>query len=159
MVQRTCSVEGCERTTERTRFLCGTHRHRKTRGKDIAAPIRHYSAPGSTLAERLWERTDKSGECWIWRGAAYRYGVIRYQRHCYLVHRLAYELVKGPIPEGLTIDHLCMVRRCVNPAHMEPVTLRENSQREMAHRKLQKQASDDLHKRSASSEAVPVGSQ
>ena len=37
--------------------------------------------------------------------------------------------MRGPIPEGLTLDHLCRVRACVNPAHLEPVTLRENTLR------------------------------
>src|SRR3546814_19356891 len=41
-------------------------------------------------------------------------------------HRISYELCVGPIPEGMELDHLCRVRRCVNPAHMEPVTHREN---------------------------------
>lgn len=46
-----------------------------------------------------------------------------------LVHRFAYEQVKGPIPEGLFIDHLCRNRGCVNPNHLEPVTNRENVMR------------------------------
>jgi hypothetical protein len=44
-------------------------------------------------------------------------------------HRFAYELLVGPIPEGLVIDHLCRNRRCVNPAHLEPVTAEENWRR------------------------------
>ncbi len=44
-------------------------------------------------------------------------------------HRFAYELLVGPIPDGLVIDHLCRVRHCVNPAHMEPVTRWENTLR------------------------------
>lgn len=44
-------------------------------------------------------------------------------------HRAFYEHFRGPIPEGLTIDHLCRVRRCVNPDHLEPVTRGENSLR------------------------------
>lgn len=44
-------------------------------------------------------------------------------------HRVAYELLVGPIPEGLVLDHLCRVRHCVNPDHLEPVTKRENERR------------------------------
>lgn len=46
-----------------------------------------------------------------------------------LAHRYAYELLVGPIPEGLHIDHLCRVRLCVNPAHLEAVTCHENNRR------------------------------
>lgn len=45
------------------------------------------------------------------------------------VHRVTYELLVGPIPDGLQLDHLCRVRGCVNPAHLEPVTPRENTLR------------------------------
>ena len=48
---------------------------------------------------------------------------------CIAVHRLVYELFVGSIPVGLTLDHLCRVRHCVNPAHLEPVTLAENTLR------------------------------
>ena len=43
-----------------------------------------------------------------------------------MAHRVAYEALIGPIPKGLCLDHLCRVRYCVNPAHLEPVTVREN---------------------------------
>lgn len=46
-----------------------------------------------------------------------------------LVHRYAYELLVAPIPEGMTIDHLCLVKQCVNPQHMEVVTRGENTRR------------------------------
>lgn len=42
------------------------------------------------------------------------------------MHRFAYELRVGKIPTGYTLDHLCRVRHCVNPDHLEPITLREN---------------------------------
>ena len=72
------------------------------------------------------------GHCLLWAGyiAQSGYGVISIFGHGIkrkvLAHRLAYELAKGEIPDGLDIDHLCSVKRCVNPAHMEPVTRREN---------------------------------
>lgn len=47
----------------------------------------------------------------------------------YYAHRVMYTHIVGPIPDGLTIDHLCRVHNCVNPAHLEPVTLYENIQR------------------------------
>lgn len=86
-----------------------------------------------TLPVRLWSGAlaDGSG-CWVWQRArsGSGYGQIRDGRgHQRGVHRLAYELVKGPIPEGLTIDHLCRVRLCINPDHLEAVTHRENVMR------------------------------
>jgi hypothetical protein len=52
------------------------------------------------------------------------------------VHRVAYTDAVGPIPDGLTIDHLCRTRTCVNPAHLEPVSLAENIRRAAEHRPL-----------------------
>ncbi|MEU2992920.1 HNH endonuclease signature motif containing protein [Streptomyces griseoincarnatus] len=57
------------------------------------------------------------------------YGVIKSQGAMHNAHRVAYEVLVGPIPEGMHIDHLCRVRRCVNPHHLEPVTQRENTLR------------------------------
>lgn len=63
-------------------------------------------------------------QCWIWAGRLDPQG---YGRHSWdLAHRVAYERFMGPIPDGLTLDHLCRTPACVNPWHLEPVTLREN---------------------------------
>ena len=83
---------------------------------------------------RLWSRVEKTGYCWRWKGPKnqYGYGVIgvgRRTQGTMLAHRLAYMLTKGEIPEGLTLDHLCRVRDCVNPEHLEPVTRKENNRR------------------------------
>lgn len=82
--------------------------------------------------QRFWARVEKRGpdECWLWTGALTRgYGSFGSGGRNVRVHRFAYEAVVGPIPEGLTIDHLCRVRNCVNPAHLEAVTMRENNLR------------------------------
>lgn len=79
---------------------------------------------------------DEVRGCWLWTGATTTrkgdpdgYGVLRVENRNMLVHRLLYEAFRGPIPDGLECDHLCRVRRCVNPAHIEPVTHRINSLR------------------------------
>lgn len=75
--------------------------------------------------ERLYE-VDESG-CWLWRskinqaGYGMIWGGIELGREL-RAHRVAYELHVGPIPDGLTIDHLCRVRHCVNPDHLQAVT-------------------------------------
>lgn len=69
--------------------------------------------------------------CIVWMGAlnAKGYGCFGLDGDTKLAHRVAYEFENGPIPDGLTIDHLCRVKRCVNPAHLEAVTGRENTRR------------------------------
>lgn len=68
--------------------------------------------------------------CWIWQGAISPNGYGRCGGNLY-VHRVMYELLIGPIPKDLEIDHLCRNRGCINPDHMEPVTRRENMRRGM----------------------------
>lgn len=84
-----------------------------------------------TLEERLWPKVEKTETCWLWTGSVndYGYGAIHAKGRRTGVHRAVYELLVGPIPEGFQIDHLCRVRNCVNPAHLEPVTQRENLRR------------------------------
>lgn len=88
-------------------------------------------------ASAAWRRVQKYIEpepntgCWLWTGSLFGsgYALTRFGGGKIRVHRLAYEQAVGPIPVGLVIDHLCRVRACVNPAHMEPVTVRENTMR------------------------------
>lgn len=74
-------------------------------------------------------------ECWLWDGcelAGYgRFGVAAGLSPV-MAHRFAWEAHKGPIPAGLHVDHLCRTTRCVNPAHLEPVTPIENLRRSRA---------------------------
>jgi hypothetical protein len=83
------------------------------------------------MDKRFWAKVQKTDGCWLWTGAlASGYGYFGRMTpngpKNFLAHRIAYEQLVGLIPAGLVIDHLCRNRRCVNPAHMEPVTIREN---------------------------------
>jgi hypothetical protein len=84
------------------------------------------------LPERFWSKVavDPSG-CWLWTGYLTTkhpngYGRFKIGEKGTLAHRLTWETLAGPIPAGMEIDHLCRVRRCCNPAHLEPVTHQEN---------------------------------
>lgn len=84
--------------------------------------------------DRFWTKVDRTSDpagCWLWRGFIMPngYGQTYLDGGHKYAHRVAYEEVVGPIPEGLQIDHLCRIRNCVNPAHLEPVTLAENLRR------------------------------
>ncbi len=82
----------------------------------------------SSFAERLWSGAIADGTgCWVWqRSGANGYGQLNYEGKHRYAHRAAYELVKGPIPDGFQIDHLCRTPACINPDHLEAVTQREN---------------------------------
>lgn len=84
--------------------------------------------------ERLLSRCHQEGECLLWDGALVRglYGAFypsgQNHRQVY-VHRFVYEHARGPVPEGLELDHTCKNTRCVNIAHLEAVTHKENLRR------------------------------
>lgn len=111
------------------RSICGA-RH-------CVNPDHWEPGPGSHrprgTAERFWEKVQKTDTCWLWTAAADGYGYGRLTTNGSTrapgAHRVAYELMVGPIPDGLTIDHLCRVKLCVNPAHLEVVTRAENARR------------------------------
>lgn len=102
---------------------------------DPAHPQRDAKSAGVVVIpveERFLSKVDRSGDCWLWTAyidpigyGHFSVGSLKARR----AHRIAYELFVGPIPEGLVIDHLCRVRHCVNPAHLEAVTDEENRNR------------------------------
>jgi hypothetical protein len=131
---RACRFDGCKRP-HKARGMCNTHYQEWRRGND-----------GPLLLEipredRFWAKVNKNGpipehspdlgQCWIWTGGTAR-GYGRFwagQGKKALAHRYAYELIVGPIPDGLELDHLCRVVLCINPSHLEPVTHQVNQQR------------------------------
>jgi hypothetical protein len=103
----------------------------------------------TTLADRLSakiDKTDPSG-CWLWTASRKPcgYGQINLNGRPRPAHRVVYELLVGPIPAGLQLDHLCRVRSCVNPEHLEPVTSRENTRRGRAVEALRELAAQMTH--------------
>ncbi len=112
------------------------------KGEPIRFITRHNAGPGGNFRGRSRRPLDERYEiracgfatpCWVWllpltrKGYALMHSPERKRRVS--AHRYFYERFIGPIPEGLQIDHLCRVRHCVNPSHLEPVTNRENQMR------------------------------
>ncbi len=127
MTKRTCSIEGCGRK-HKARGLCQAHalRLKKYGSVDAQRPIRPQSRPAD---ERFWEKVEKTDACWLWTGCltdGYGHFSIGVER--ILAHRLSYEWAVGPIPEGLALDHICHVRRCVRPAHLRLATWKQNAE-------------------------------
>lgn len=93
-------------------------------------PSRYRRGHNTRLSPVEYIVDDESG-CWLWQRAKYDtgYGVMRVAGRLVHAHRVLYERHIGPIPVGLELDHLCGVRSCVNPEHLEPVTHAENIRR------------------------------
>lgn len=87
--------------------------------------------PAPMSIDAFMAKVTKTDGCWLWQGSRTRsgYGQVGAGRRTVRAHRLAYELLVGPIPTGKQLDHLCRVRHCVNPAHLEPVVSRTNTLR------------------------------
>lgn len=85
------------------------------------------------LEERFWAKVQGGDvdSCWLWTGATdgHAYGQINVDGQPVKAHRVAWALLRGDIPEALTVDHLCFTTLCVNPWHMELVSPAENSRR------------------------------
>jgi hypothetical protein len=85
-----------------------------------------------SITKRFWNKVEKTTSCWNWTGSIKKSGYGRFHLTHSLgvpAHRISYELTKGRIPKGLVLDHLCRNRHCVNPDHLEIVTVGENVKR------------------------------
>ncbi len=136
----TCLMSGCYRRPQ-ARNLCSLHYRREAKaGRLTQYPAHGHSGIRVPLSQRLWRKINfngplwKGNPCWVWMGTldGHGYGQIYAmpaRRSPFKVHRVAYELIRGTIPNGLQIDHLCRNTRCVNPWHLEPVTSATNTLR------------------------------
>lgn len=136
VAKRTCEVPGCT-NSHNARGLCMTHKYRMRKYGTVDLPP-YSERPRAVvpLVERFWSNVEPASldDCWLWRGSindrgyglfsdfsAGRHAPVRHR-----AHRWAYEALIGPIPDGLVLDHLCRVRHCINPWHLDPVTPRVN---------------------------------
>lgn len=118
--KRICLIDGCE-SLRYCRGWCTKHYNRwLIHGDPERGPL--------TAEERFWAKVEKTEDCWLWTGglSTQGYGLISVGLRGEYAHRFSYEVHVGAVPDGKQLDHLCRVRQCVNPAHLEPVTRREN---------------------------------
>lgn len=122
-----CSIGECHKP-RLARGWCDKHYQRWKKYGDAEHKVAHRSS--GTAEERLREGTEFSMYCWHWKRTKndQGYGLIQIRYRAIRAHRLAYELAKGPIPQGLVIDHMCHNRGCVNPLHLQAVTQKQNTE-------------------------------
>jgi len=140
-----CTIEGCERP-QVARSWCGRHYQRWRNHGDPLFTKLPMKVDG-TPEERFWPKVDADGICWEWMAAkdTKGYGVFNPNGVLVRAHRFAWENLVGQIPEGLELDHLCRVRHCVNPDHLEPVTHQINAIRGASRALRSAQAARQTH--------------
>jgi len=96
-------------------------------------------------AARFWSHVDRTPECWLWTGHVNEDGYGQFKvtdepgrYRTVRAHRWAWEAARGPVPAGLTLDHLCRRPACVRPDHLDPCTNAENLRRRHARRRAER---------------------
>lgn len=84
--------------------------------------------PEKPNPRNIWKHIQLTPSCWFWKGSktCNGYGQMSFAGKRHLAHRFVYELLEGKIPETADLDHLCRNRNCVNPAHLDYVSRRDN---------------------------------
>lgn len=149
MSDRTCSIDGCERQTNRL-GLCPVH-YAKTRGDcKVDGCLAGYTARGycqthywqarrsgelqkatrPTPEARFWAKVEKTDTCWNWTANVLDdgYGMFCYRSKNVLAHRHAYRMAHGEIPDWMHVDHTCFNRRCVRLDHLRLTTPKQNAE-------------------------------
>ncbi len=87
------------------------------------------------LPERFWRKVQYTDTCWLWVAANRTgYGIFAQGYSTHGAHRVAFDALVAPIPDGLQIDHICRVPRCVNPSHLQVVSPQQNCENVGPHR-------------------------
>lgn len=142
---RYCEIDGCEEK----HFALGMCSHHYTIDKNHGDPLAPPSKMFGPLEDRIFARLEfgenryEGTRCLEWQltPALVGYAVIGWEGKNIYVHRWMYDRWVGPIPDGYTIDHLCMNKICVNTLHLEAVTTQENTRRYWASEAGRKRAS------------------
>jgi hypothetical protein len=112
------------------RTLCNRHYKHAEAG---LIPMPEEMDLAARTRENFWSRVEKGADCWQWKGAMDRNGYGRFSgRGMLMAHRYSYQQHKGDIPVGITVDHLCFNRGCVNPDHLRLLTRSENARNQQS---------------------------
>lgn len=137
MSKPTCAFEGCNRPNH-AKSLCGAHYGQLRRGKPLAPiwikdlPIKERVTKHSTKEGPMVPGRPEMGRCWQWLSckresvSGTHYGHVGYKGKVIGAHRLSWMAYRGPIPEGMEIDHICHNSLCVNPDHLRLATRKQN---------------------------------